>query len=261
MRTYLLLLLAFLCAFNGNIAFGKDRILVDKKSATIVFRKIAVPGIRFDEAYVIERSRQFLAQNKDKKLIVFTLVPDETDAKVAAISCDHCNRYPFWRMQYDAIAPKRFPIGELIAFGDNAVLRYRDRLGAVSETVVGGSNPRLVNIGGLNGKIVHVGMQGRMPRPWVELYVVGTGTIDASASMKFIKGLREQIGSEAANVEFRSDPWFINEIWSTWFPLFEEFRGDPPSESEFSATKTLSCWSGRTVNASCSWKSGTETLP
>jgi hypothetical protein len=250
--------------FAALPSFASDRTLEDESSPTIVFRKVAVSGDTFDEQYVVKRSREFLANNKDKKLIRYTLVPDTLEATIGASGCDHCDPYPFWRVQYDAVARQQFPIGELTAIGGNAVVRYRNMHGTVTETVLKGATPRPITIGSFNGTIAHVGMSGRMPTPWLELYVVGTGIISSDAGAAFIAKFSHEMGVMDSTVELRSDPWFMNEIWRTWFPLFEEHRGNPPSEREFNATKTLNCVvvltvSGKTTNE-CSWK-GTAHLP
>jgi hypothetical protein len=249
---------------SSMLAVASDRTLFEEASPTIIFRGIAVSGERFDQQCVIGRSRKFLAANNSKKLIVLTLVPDEPDANISLMGCDHCKPYPFWRMQYDAVSKRMFAIGELMAFGQNSVVRFRDKSGSVSETVLTGSDPRSVVIGGFKGKIVHAGMSGRMPMPWLELYVVGTGALDSKAGAEYVADFSRQMGVNDSTIEFRSDPWFINEIWRTWLPLFEEHRGSPPSEEAFAATKTLDCFVVLTVQGKvtneCSWH-GSETLP
>lgn len=248
-------------------SFAFDRTLEDQSSPTIVFRKIAVSGERFDEQYVIQRCHEFLAENKDKKLIRYTIVPDEPGATMGWLGCDHCKPYPFWRMQYDPVAKQAFPIGEMIVLDGKAVVRYRSKGGTVTETVLAGDNPRPFVIGGFKGHIVHIGMQGRMDRPLtvsLMLYVAGEGELSSDAGSEYIANFTRLMGVRYSTVEFRSDPWFINEIWSTWFPLFEQNRGIPPTEQEFNTTKTLKCYivsrpDGTTTNE-CSWK-GTARLP
>jgi hypothetical protein len=253
--------------FATSITFAADRTLEDESDPTIVFRKIAVSGEPFNEQYVLRRCREFLNRNSGKKLIRYTLVPDEPGATSEWLGCDHCKPYPFWRMQYDAVAKETFPIGEMIVLGENAVVRYRSKSGSVSETVLAGSNPRRILLGTFTGKIVHVGMSGKMSSPrtvWLKLYVAGAGEIASDAGAEYIADFSSQMGVPYASVEFRSDPWFINEIWRPWFPLFEEHRGVPPTDQEFNSTKTLRCVmverpNGTTTNE-CSWK-GTTRLP
>lgn len=79
--------------FVAVLSLASDRTLKDQTSPTIVFRKIAISGERFGEQYVIQRCREFLATNKDKKLIRYTLVPDEKRATVGWFGCDHCKPY------------------------------------------------------------------------------------------------------------------------------------------------------------------------
>lgn len=241
-----------------------DRVLVDESSPSIVFRMIAVSADAFSEEYVIRRCRSFLADNQEKKLIVLTLVPDQPNATFSTLGCDHCKPYPFWMIQYKAIAKEKFPIGELIALDGSAVLRYRNTTGTVSETVLTDRDPRPVLLDSFQGRIVHFGLSGRMPKPWLQVYVVGTGTISAKAGADYIAAVARQMGLEDSTVEFRPDPWFINEIWGPWFPLFEQQRGEPPGEAEFNSTKTLRCFVVltiyKTVTNTCSWK-GSETLP
>jgi hypothetical protein len=257
--------------FGTVLSIASDRTLEDQSSSTIIFRKIAVSGEQFDEQYVIHRCRDFLAANKDKKLIRYTLVPDEKGATIGWTGCDHCKAYPFWRTQYDAIAKESFPTGEMVVLDGNAVLRYRDRNGAVTEMVLQGTDPRLISIGGFRGTIVHVGMEGNivakngLPMTLVlHLYVVGDGEIDAEAGADYIASFNRQMGVNFSWVDFRSDPWFINEIWRPWFPLFVEHRGTPPDERTFNASKNLNCFiilrpDGTKTNQ-CSWKNA-ERLP
>lgn len=228
--------------FAASVSYASDRTLEEEKSPDIIFRRVAVAGVRFDEQYVVQRCRQFLKTHQGKKLIRFTLVPDESAATIGWYGCDHCDPYPFWRAQYDAVTKEMFPIGELMAFGNDAILRYRSRDGAVTETVVSGSDPRSVAIDGFKGKIVHVFMQAQMPKPILELYLVGIGNINLDAAAEYSAAFNRQMGLNYSQVEFRSDPWFIHEIWTPWFPLFEEHRGEPPNEQAFNATKTLSCY-------------------
>jgi hypothetical protein len=165
------MLFGFLAA---SISHASDLVVADAHSRTIVFRMIAVSGQNFDEQYVVQRCRQFLKENKNKKLIRFTLFPDEPGVKVG-VGCDHCEPYRFWRTQYDEVSREMFPIGELMAFGPDAVLRFRTRSGTVTEMVLNGIDPRSVEIDGFVGKIVHVGMSGRMPMPLLHFFVVGSG--------------------------------------------------------------------------------------
>jgi hypothetical protein len=250
-------------ALTASLSQASDRIVYNGTSPTMVFRGIAVAGETFNEQYVINRCRQFLAQNADKKLIVLTLGPEGPNAPIAAFGCDHCKPYTFWRQFYDAVNKEMFPIGELMVLGGNAVVRYRDQSGTVTETVLMGSDPRPVVIGGFSGKIIHVGMQGRMPKPWLELCVVGTGTLDAGAGAEYISNFSHDMSVDDSTVEFRSDPWFMDEIWTPWFPLFEEHRGEPPSEAAYNLTKTLNCFRvlrwDKTVGNKCSFE-GSETL-
>jgi hypothetical protein len=237
-----------------------DRIFADSTTATMIFRGIVISD-RFEEQLVKQRCQEFLAQNKEKKLIVLTLVPKEAEGKTAVFGCDHCIPYPFWRRQYDAVANMGFPIAELIYINGNAVLRFRSGSGQVSVAVLAGNDPRQVSIETFKGRIVHVGMQGNKASPSLMLYVMGEGAIKSDSAAQFIADFSRSVGVDDANVDFRSDPWFINEIWRPWFPLFEEHKGEPPSEAEFNRTKTLSCARSFTMFSSkCTW-TDVERLP
>jgi hypothetical protein len=90
-------------------------------------------------------------------------------------------------------------------------------------------------------------MEGLMPKPWLKLYVVGSGSIDSNAGAKYISDFSRRMGVTDSTIQFRSDPWFINEIWRTWFPLFDQHRGEPPNEADFKLTKTPDCFVVLTV--------------
>lgn len=241
---------------------ASDRILSDEKSPGLVFRTVAVSGDAFDEQYVIRRCLTFLAENDEKRLIVLTLIPDQRNATRTVLGCTECRPYPPWMLQYNTIGKENFPMGELMALDGNAVLRYRSDSGMVSETVLGGSDPRAVDLNGFKGRIAHLGMQGRMPKPWLTIYVVGAGMLDSSSGADYVAAFAHRMDVDDLSIRFRNDPWFIDD--SFWFPLLEEHRGNPPSEAEFTATKTLECdevfTPGNGAARSCSW-TGLAGLP
>lgn len=212
-----------------------DRIVEDETTPTLVFRKIAVPANMFNQQYAAQRAREFLAENANLRMIRLTIVPDEKPATYSPLGCDHCDPYRFWRMEWDAISPVTFPVAELLSIEGNAILRYRDRSGTVSVTVLKGSDPRQIRIGDFRGKIIHVGMHGRVESPLPQLYVVGIGTIPSKAGALYARELARRLGVYESWIELRADPWFINEIWTPFFPLFDA-ADLPPSEEAFKAT-------------------------
>ncbi len=211
----------------AHLTIAADRILEDETTQTLVFRKIAVPVQTFSQSYALQQARQFLAENAKPKMIRLTLVPDEKPATYTRFGCDHCNPYGFWRAQWDQISAVTFPIAELMSIEGNAILRYRNESGVVSILVLQGSDPRELRVGGYQGKIIHVAMQGRIDSPLPHLYVVGSGTISSKDGAYYARALAARLGVSEAWIEFRADPWFINEIWTPFFPLFDTSDSAP----------------------------------
>ena len=223
------------------------------------FHAIAIPAETFSQQYATERARQFLAENATMKMIRLTLVPDEPPATYTRVGCDHCDPYGFWRMQWNAISAVTFPVAELMSIEGNAILRYRDKSGAVSTVVLQGSDPRLIRVGDYQGRIIQVGMHGRIESPLPHLYVVGAGTISSKAAAYYARDLAARLNVRISWIEFRADPWFINEIWTPFFPWFDT-SGSVPTEEAFKKTKTQYCFYFTPTNNKCSWE-GDVTLP
>jgi hypothetical protein len=242
-----------------GIVIAADRVIEDQTTATMIFRKVAVPASIISQQYALERARQFLLDNSGAKMIRLTMVPDAEPATYSLMGCDHCDPYRFWRMQWEPVSEVPFSIAELMSIERNAVLRYRDTKGAVSVTVIQGNDPRPISIGNYQGRMIHVGMAGRINWPLPKLYVVGSGTIQSTEAAAYIRDLAARLGVGEATIEFRSDPWFIHEIWTPFFPLFD--TADPvPTEEAFKASKTSACFYFTPTNNRCSWE-GDITVP
>ena len=251
--------LAFLFCATAPLMFPADRILEDETTPTLVFRKIAVPSEVFSQQYAMQRARQFLAENAHLKMIRLTLVPDEKPATYSQAGCDHCPAYRFWRAQWDLVSAVIFPLAELMSIDGKPVLRYRDKDGVVSAFVLQGSDPRPLRVGVYQGRIVHLAMHGRTDTPLPRLYVVGSGTILSKDAAAYAKDLASRLNVSESRIEFRADPWFINEIWTPFFPLFDA-PGSPPTEEAFKRTKSAYCFYFSPANNKCSWV-GSLTLP
>ena len=236
-----------------------DRVLEDQTTETLVFRKLAVPAQTFSRQYATQQARQFIADNATMKLIRLTWVPDEKPATYSLFGCDHCDPYRFWRAQWDPISKVIFPVAELMSVEGNSVLRFRDKSGAVSAVVLQGSDPRPIRIGGYQGRIIQVGMSGRIQSPLPQLYVVGAGAISSKEAASYARDLAARLKVRESWIEFRADPWFIDEIWRPFIPLFDT-SDSVPTEEMFKSTRTPYCSYFTPANNKCSWE-GVVTLP
>lgn len=126
----------FLRCAGASLLFPADRLLEDSATATLRFRKIGVPPDSFNQAYATQRTRDFLTENVDSKMVRLTIVPDEAPAIYSLAACDHCPVYRDWRRQWDEIGPIGFPVAELMSIEGNAILRYRGRNRNVSVEVL-----------------------------------------------------------------------------------------------------------------------------
>jgi hypothetical protein len=152
-------------------------------------------------------------------------------------------------MQWNRITETQFPIGELMMIEGNAVLCYRDCRHGPFVYRPPWFRPRPIRVGDFKGFVVHVDMHGRVGWPLLRLYAVGTGTISAADNAGYARGLATRHGVREAWLEFRADPWFINEIWTPSFPVFDP-RGPIPTAEGFKATRTPYCFTLRQATTS-----------
>ena len=213
----------------------------------------------FSRQYAIGWARLFLASNRHLKLIHATLVPDGPPANLSRVGCDHCDPYRWWRSQWDVVSAVIYPVAELMSIEGNAILRFRDKYGAVSVLVLQGRDPRPIRAGNFAGRVIHIDQHGYVLTPLIKLYVTGTGTMSSDDAAATAKDLATRLGVREVAIEYRADPWFIEEIWTPFFPLFDA-PGPVPAEQEFKATKTLQFSYLLPSHPRGSWK-GLVTLP
>lgn len=265
LRTLNAILLATIAAaaFPATL-LPADKVLLNESSADFSFSAMDVNAAELDEAYVLQRLRRYFQVNSGKKLIRYTLLPDNLGVQTFGGSgCIHClPAYGYWRKLYQYATDRPFPIGELLSIRGNAIARFRSQSGAVMEHVVAGTDPRHVRIGGFTGKLVHVGMHGLIANPRIMLYVVGNGMVEAAEAIEFLTRFTIELGVTNVTLELRADPWFMHELARPWFPWFEADRGDFPTEEAFNYSKSLSCQVARFEGkANCDWRGPRMQLP
>jgi hypothetical protein len=134
-----------------------------------------------------------------------------------------------WYKAWRSAASIRWRVAEMIAIGDDAVLRIRAGR-ATSRVVVGGRDPLLIEVSGRRYEILHISgakrttvyMRGPQPFPCDDLHRILRGRIDSPVIVKV-----------------RSDPWFVAD---PGFPAFYWFQSlAPPSKEGVESAPQSTC--------------------
>jgi hypothetical protein len=150
---------------------------------------------------------------------------------------DHYN-YVSWRQINEHYLRSRMEIGELIAVGANAVLRFRDAQGQITKRIIRGRDPLQIRIDGESFEIVHISSAevGKFP----EIYLRTSSTLSAEKGSDVLHGIERMLPDFHVSIYLRNDGLFIYE---PKFPYLNPFQDEPtiPSEEEYRRTKTLEC--------------------
>ena len=140
------------------------------------------------------------------------------------------------------------PLAELVAVGENAVLRFRYQRGDYRQTVLRGQDPLLFEASGAAIRIVHlqywVPLVGDGPtngnNEFLDVFCQVEGTLTREVATAAFGILKSVFPSEALKAFFRTDGRFVMD---DRFPWTEEFRNGLPfaSYSVYQREASLSC--------------------
>jgi len=161
-------------------------------------------------------------------------------------------KYQYWLDFYEK--SRRLPneLAELVAVGNNAVLRVRDRTGAVSKRVLMGRDPLRFEILGQGFEVLHMEFIDTSPssrQQRVNIYLRTKAELKQQYGLRVLALIRNWFEELEVYAYIRNDGWFIYESGYPFANPFEE-NGEPILEVDHQETRTLRCgpWA---AEASC----------
>jgi hypothetical protein len=190
----------------------------------------------FTEEHLDELARMELARTPRASFIKLTMV----GAK-GGLPGPRGASYGFadWLRLYDPSRPNE--IAEMIANGDDAVLRVRDLSGKLTERVLSGKNPLSVTVGGENFQIVYLSIGVAVAYGGeVRVFFRTASTLRTQAGEALMRALQPSFPSFRISVLVQNDPWFVRE---GDYPIVNPFveNKKPPTPEEYLQIKTLTC--------------------
>ena len=144
-----------------------------------------------------------------------------------------------WLRLYEPPGPNE--IAEMIANGDDAVLRVRDLTGKLTERVLSGRNPLTIAVGEEDFQIVHVSAGVAILYGGdVRVFLRTARPLRVETGEALLEALQASFPNFGISVSAQNIPWFVNE---GDYPISNPFaeNGRPPTPEEYLRTKTLRC--------------------
>lgn len=209
----------------------------------MIQKAVGVPSRTFTESHLESLCRTELRRRPRPNFISLHMYGANGAAPLPQPA--HGRTYGYWRSIYDQ-ARRSNEIAEMIAIGDNAVLRMRDANGNVTRRVLAGRDPLQIEVQGVHFEIVYFTFS--VPKPYIfqsaSIYVRTAAPLERVPSRELLSSLRPVFPDLGVSVHIRNDAWFINE---PGYPFFNPFVEEqiPPSPENWK-TPTLRCgyWTG-----------------
>lgn len=237
----------------AGVGRSSEKVIDHWITATTLFRGFAIPASEFSKSRVKNLVTGLFAAS-GRKLVVVRAVPDGPDSGHMAVAVNHDDHFKLWRDQYEWMVDYTRPVAEAVMIDGNAVLKYRDRQGRESRTVLAGSDPLLLWRDGIQFEIVDIRRQGiEVGASFdIELLVKTDEAVSEETARRLTEEYKVHLGLlgklDGVTLVFRADCWFVDD----WFyPTFGGC-GAPPSQEEFRRGMSLRCYSARRGGVQCS---------
>ena len=160
--------------------------------------------------------------------------------------------YDRWFELYTKYGRRMLPMAEIIAHGEDAVLRLRNAAGVSSETVLSGKNLLHVNFDGTRFDILKIYYHPLPPHTesilgdeaMISIYVRASRFPTVAQAREFSQRMQTRFQQKRIVLAFRSDSYFLTD---SSFPIVYRFdsRPMPPSRQQYENSKTLYCFCDR----------------
>jgi hypothetical protein len=146
-----------------------------------------------------------------------------------------------WRPIYDMEGKNE--IAEMIANGNDAILRVRDLTGALTERVLSGRNPLNIAVGGESLKILDISTTVAISYGGeVRVFLSAESSPRIQIGEAVIQALQPSFPNFLVSVSVQSRPaWFVSDGDYPFVNPFVVYER-PPTPEEYREMKTLTCW-------------------
>jgi hypothetical protein len=216
---------------------------------------LTAPGTGFLQR-ANELTRQFLAAHQGTyKILKYVVATQEhtIHGQFGGKGLNHVNYAGGKKLYEDTVHHGLGPVAETIAFGGNAVMRWRDEQGTVGRAVVqGGRDPLFRQLGPMRCEILHLLVSLMKDRNKAgnayQVYVRTPGPVSEGTARRFTLELRRETGLPFVTVVFAADVWFLAE---SGFPAVYPFSAPAlvPSHEEFRRRWQGACYVRNTAVA------------
>jgi hypothetical protein len=204
---------------------------------------VTVTPERFDEAEIVRRSRLVLRNDCGLFCNVWFFATEQDSARFRNAKHSIHTSYQSWRQAYDSIRNVRFPMAELVVFGTDAVVRYRDADGRIARHVLAGSDPSTVRLKDRTFQLLYFALSAvpnSLSDRVLQVFASSPDVADEESALSLLSHLAGRLKFRRVLLQVRSDPWFINAPAYPLFPAFE-VGASPPSYEEYKTSMVVSC--------------------
>jgi hypothetical protein len=237
---HLLILLAVAASLDAQAIYS------DLRNHQYWFRTVLVPQEDFTPPRLERMARDFVNGGEPCELMVFSVFTSVDDAAMA-VTRNHAS-YTGWKADFDAAGGGReLRVAELVAIGEDSVLRIRQADGSVLHKVLTGKNPLQFEVDGAAFEILIV--QPRTgtrfdrcdPSPMLLSPVVRVKTsarLGPALCAKAATRIAELMRTRKLVVTFRNDHWFLGRS-----PLIYPFATgeSPPTKEAYYNSMEFTC--------------------
>jgi len=157
--------------------------------------------------------------------------------------------YDRWLRLYNEFGRNLFPMAEILAYGNNAVLRLRNGAGVCTEVVLSGDNFLRVKSGGMDFEILEIYFHPLPPstepspgdEAMVTIFVRASAFPDESRAREFSLLMQSRFQQKRVTVAFRADAFFLTD---GMFPIMYRFdsTATTPGRDAYQKSKTMYCF-------------------
>jgi hypothetical protein len=193
------------------------------------------PGA-FGERYVEQIARGQLARTPRPHIIHLQIYGAGMGAPVP--KPDHFN-FEHWREEYQRETKLTFEIAEMIARGDEVVLRKRNATGTFSKRVLSGNDPLTLLAQGQKFEIVYFEFDANR-LPTFSIFIRSTSPVAAKDGLALFQALETLFPKIDVSIAIRPDIWFVR---ATRYPFLNPFIQDlsPPNSEDYNRSRTVEC--------------------
>jgi hypothetical protein len=223
-------------ALLGDTLLLCQTLLVTEDVNKVKFQVMIEPKASFYDSGIEPFAKSFLKINSEGfRVLSLLLATNGMDAQVASFHPHTDILYADW-LELRQRSLKPFPVAEIVAFGNSAVLRVRDAHGSISKHVIRGSDLLVFQVNQRPCEVLHIApLQQRMEdrleshdEAGLQVYLRIKGALDLEFALDVWKALSRRTGIKNLSIRIRNDAWFAGDAsFAVVYPF--DSISDPPS--------------------------------